>query len=138
RYTRTVVLTLAQSRPVDQPAALFLTPRSEAPDVSVITVPNRMAPWRIPAGKGLVTLMCAAPIGDRLIDEDEDTVIERLLPVIEGVHPGLTADVEWCHIDRWDPLLPVHPPGFTRDLTRLRHLCDARDDRIQLAGDYWS
>jgi hypothetical protein len=51
---------------------------------------------------------------------------------------ALTGDIEWCHIDRWDPLLPVHRPGFTRDLAEFKRLADTHDRRIQFAGDYWA
>ena len=138
RYTRSVVVTVAQAKPVDQPAALFLTPRSSTPDVSVVTVANKMTPWRVPVGKGLVAIIAASDIGERLIDADDDTVVNSLLPVIEQVQPGLTGDIEWCHVDRWDPLLPVHRPGFTQDLARFKQVSDATDRRIQFAGDYWS
>ena len=41
-------------------AALFLPAKDRGSDVSVITVPNRMTPWRVPDGKGLVAMIEAA------------------------------------------------------------------------------
>lgn len=138
RYVKSVVMTIAQTRPVDQPAALFLPAKDRGSDVSVITVPNRMTPWRVPAGKGLVTIIVAADLGERLLAEDDAQIQDTLLPVIERAAPGLTGDIEWCHIDRWDPLLPVHAPGFTRDLATFHGLSEKHDRRIQFAGDYWA
>jgi oxygen-dependent protoporphyrinogen oxidase len=137
-YVKSVVMTVAQSRPVDQPAALFLPAKDRGTDVSVITVPNRMTPWRMPPGKGLVTIIVAAGLGQQLLIKDDDDVRSALLPVIEHAVPGLTGDIEWCHIDRWDPLLPVHKPGFTTGLTKFHHLSQQHDRRIQFAGDYWA
>lgn len=137
-YSTGVVLTVGQSKPASQPASLFLTPRSSQSDVSVVTVPSNMTPWRVPAGKGVVTMIAAAEMSARLIDADDDHIVKSMVIAMNEVSPGLAEDIEWAHIDRWDPLLPVHGPGYTRDLARFKHLSDAKDRRIHLAGDYWA
>ena len=138
-YSKMVNISVAQSQPIaGQRASMVLVPRPVDPKVLGVFLPHNLAPGRVPQGKGMVQVYSTTEGALELIDEDDDFVVKSLLDSAERVLPGSSANIEWAHVSRWDPLVVVHPPGYTKDLSEFHRLCREQDRTIQLAGDYWS
>jgi oxygen-dependent protoporphyrinogen oxidase len=72
----------------------------------------------------------------RHAEEDDDTVIERILADGgERIVPGISDAIEFARVNRWYPVLVYSHPGLYRALGRF-HATRPRRSRIHLAGSY--
>jgi oxygen-dependent protoporphyrinogen oxidase len=77
-------------------------------------------------------------VSARLIEEDDDTVRRELLEAAEKVLPGAWEHIRWIEINRWYPAIVRSRPGYYAELAEFHRIRRARDQRRQLAGDYFS
>jgi len=135
RDTRMFILTIGLSRqPRDLPATYVLVPRSVHPFLCGICSDHHKAPGRVPAGKGLLTLMPLASWGEQHYGDDDDKIARMALEAVDSLIPGVSNDVEFVEVTRWNQR--YNPIGHYGDLGRFREECARADPRIQLAGDY--
>ena len=137
RYTTHVNVIAALSRaPKDNPAFWINIPASVAPGLIVMTLEHNKHPNRAPAGKGLLHVDCTAEWAAQLTDKDDSVVIKEVMEAADTILPGVSADLEFADVHRWDPMVLRSYPGYYRDLRAFSERC-RQDDRIQIGGDYF-
>jgi oxygen-dependent protoporphyrinogen oxidase len=120
--------------------SLTYIPVSEVtnPDLLLVGLLHNLCPGRAPAGRGLISAYPAPAISRELYDASDEVASKRIIDSIAQVVPGLIHDVEFVHVNRWDPLVLLSWPGYYRELADFVELSRQHDTRIQLAGDYFS
>lgn len=138
RYTTSVGINAGLTRPPkDIPAFVIQVPRPVHPDLFAIVMDHNKAPDRVPPGKGMASYYTMSDWSERLMHEDDDTVVRKLLSAGDRVVPGLSSLVEFTQVNRWYPVIVYSTPGLYRSLAPLKALL-ARTPRVALAGDYFS
>jgi oxygen-dependent protoporphyrinogen oxidase len=137
RYTTSVNLNVALSRPpAGIPAFVIQVPRPVHEGLFAATLEHNKAPGRVPEGKGLLGLYTMSDWAEQLIDEDDDTVVAKVLDATERILPGVSGDVEFARVNRWYPVIVYSRAGLYRELGAFVRRLEQR--RIHLAGDYFS
>jgi len=113
-----------------------MLPASEHPFLCGICADHNKAAARVPAGKGLLTLMLSCDWSIDHYDDTDEQIINASLEGLEKVLPGISADIEFAEVMRWSQR--YNPPGHYRDIGKFREICSSTDKRIQLAGDYFA
>lgn len=134
-YTVSVGVHLGLASPPSEDAMLIQVPRCEHPDLASVTLDHLKGPGRTPEGRGLVTTNWRHGWGVDVFELDDDSVIERALPAIEQVLPGVGSEVEVTHVERWRHAIAISAPGRYEALRTLRRHLDPTS-RVQLAGDF--
>jgi oxygen-dependent protoporphyrinogen oxidase len=135
-YTATMSINLALTHPPKGLRAAFIVvPRPVSEGLFAIIVEHNKAPGRAPAGKGLVTLYTLNEWAVRHMSDDDDSVLEAILPEAEKVIPKLGEQLEFFRVNRWYPVLVYSHPGLYKELGRF-HASRPRESRIHLAGSY--
>jgi hypothetical protein len=57
----------------------------------------------------------------RLMNQPDDVCAQEIMRRVDKVCPGLVDDVEFVHVNRWDPILFVSWPGYYKELRRFRN-----------------
>jgi oxygen-dependent protoporphyrinogen oxidase len=138
RYTTHVNVTAALSHaPKDNPAFWINIPASVAPGLIVMTLEHNKHPNRAPEGKGLLHVDCTAQWAAELAGKDDCVVVKEVMEAADAILPGVSADVEFADVHRWDPMVLKSYPGYYRDLKVFSQACRELDGRIQIGGDYF-
>jgi oxygen-dependent protoporphyrinogen oxidase len=137
RYGQCVNVSVALSRPPREPACFLLTPRVEQPDLGAVVLEHNKAPGRAPDGRGLVTAYWRQTWSDVRTGLDDAKLGQDALDTLDKAMPGLVTDVEWTHVQRWNPSIAVNFPGHLAALGRFTRSLDPASP-VQLAGDYFS
>lgn len=110
----------------------IIVPRNEMKDIAVICESTLKCSSFAPEGKGLMELYLYGGTMEKLSQLNKEEAVYLLLDILETIFPKIGEKVIWCEILRWDYVIPVHFPGFSK----LRE--DFRISRkgLVLAGDY--
>lgn len=137
RYCVTVAAHVALDFRPDETAQILPIPRTEHPDLCVVTHDHNSSPDAVPAGKGLVSSYWLHEWGTARAGRGDDELLAEMVPVLDRFVPGLADGMLFAQVDRWDPAVVRSRPGWYAQVARLgARLGDAR--RVQLAGDYLS
>jgi oxygen-dependent protoporphyrinogen oxidase len=138
RYTTHVnVIAALAHAPKDNPAFWINIPASVAPGLIVMTLEHNKHPNRAPAGKGLLHIDCTAEWATQLMDKVDTEVVKLVMEAAEAILPGVSTEVEFADVHRWDPMVLRSYPGYYRDLKVFSQRCRQLDKRIQIGGDYF-
>lgn len=138
RYTYNINVNLGLRRPpADLQAFVIQIPKSVHPDLFAIVLDHNKAPGRTPAGKGMASLYAMSDWAERMMDWDDQRVLDAFIAAGERVIPGLSGLVEFTNINRWYPVIVYSEPGMYQRLQRFNAGLNPHS-RIQLAGDYFS
>jgi oxygen-dependent protoporphyrinogen oxidase len=135
-YSKALNVHVALDRRPAEPSMYIQVPAGEHPDMISVGVEHNKAPGRTPAGKGLLTSFWSADWCSRHWDDGDDHIIETALAGMERVFPGLSNDVRFGRVSRWDPALLLSRAGTYQSLRTFLAACNPAE-RIQLAGDYF-
>ena len=137
RYGRCVNVSFALSTPPAEAACFLLVPRVEQPDLGAIVLEHNKAPGRAPAGRGLITTYWRQTWSEPRAELDDDSIGRAALDTLVKALPHLVTDVQWAHVQRWNPSIAVSSPGYLAALRRFIQSIEP-DSPVQLAGDYFS
>ena len=139
RYTSMTNVSVALSKRPESIKAIYTQiPISSHPGLGGITGDHARAPMRVPEGKGLVGLYPTTHWSDELMDKDDDVIIDQCVAAFDKVYPNVIQDIEFCTVNRWDPMVLMAPPGYWREMVKFNQVRKVNDKRIQLAGDYFA
>jgi oxygen-dependent protoporphyrinogen oxidase len=119
------------------PAFAINVPASVHPGLIVIVLDHNKLPGHAPAGKGLFSLFTSTGWSAELAGKDDDVIVKEVLEAADRVLPGVSSDLEFATVHRWDPMLMQSYPGYYRGLRAFTETSARLDRRIQLAGDYF-
>jgi oxygen-dependent protoporphyrinogen oxidase len=139
RYTQGVNVTIASSRkPRNQPAVYIQVPPSSHEGIGGILLEHNKAPGRAPEGKGLTGLYTLSDYAGRMLELDDEAITNEMVDGAEKIIPGISQDIEFTMVSRWDPMVLMAHTGFWKQMREFNKIRKARDTRIQLAGDYFA
>jgi oxygen-dependent protoporphyrinogen oxidase len=139
RYTKLVGVHVALSKPPKNvPAACVLLPKAVHPGLIAMVLEHLKAPGRAPAGKGLVGFFTDNGWAEELMDSDDDVVIKELVSGGERFLPGVSNDIEFAVVSRWNEVVLHARPGHYGGLRTFVELSKSKDKLIQLGGDFFS
>jgi oxygen-dependent protoporphyrinogen oxidase len=137
-YTTHVNVCAALSRaPSGVPAFCINVPESVHPGLIVMTLDHNKLASRVPAGKGLLGIYTSSTWAAELRDRPDDQVVKEVMEATERVLPGVSDDLEFATVHRWDPMVLRSYPGYYRELRGFAETSRAVDRQVQLAGDYF-
>ncbi|MGV0715560.1 NAD(P)/FAD-dependent oxidoreductase [Mycolicibacterium sp. XJ662] len=127
----------ALSRKPDEDAMVIPVPASLDRGLCAVVLPHNYSRGAAPDGKGVVSTYWLGSWCKERSDVADDALVKQMLPSVEKVLPGVSRDVEFAHIERWQPAVIRSYPGMYSYVQELVDLTDHRS-RVQLAGDYTS
>ena len=137
RDKRSFIVNIGLSRPpADFVETYAVLPQSAHAFIGGICADHNKAPGRVPAGKGLMSLMPVWDWCEPRFDDDDAGILRDSIEGLESIVPGTAQNVEFAEVSRWTQR--YNPIGHYRELGRFRTQCAQQDTTIQLAGDYFS
>ncbi|MGV0872844.1 protoporphyrinogen/coproporphyrinogen oxidase [Mycolicibacterium sp. XJ879] len=127
----------ALSRKPDEEAMVIPVPASLDHGLCVVVLPHNYSRCAAPHDKGIVSTYWLGSWCKERGDIADDALAAQMLQSVEKVLPGVSRDVEFSHIERWQPAVIRSYPGMYSYVQDLVDLIDHRS-RVQLAGDYMS
>lgn len=112
-------------------------PYRENPTVANLVLAQRQQRNMAPPGKGLIVAYFRDEWSKAHFALDDATLLDRMLPAIEPLVPGLRGAIEMSNIERWQPALFKSRPGSYKLMAQMRATLDTMR-RVHLAGDYFS
>ncbi|PRY02385.1 protoporphyrinogen/coproporphyrinogen oxidase [Allonocardiopsis opalescens] len=110
-----------------------LVPAAEDPVINVITAEHNKHPGRVPAGRGLLSLVTSPRGTAELIDAPDDELAERLTARAERFVPGLSARIDSVRVHRFRHGLPLATP---RALAARAAFAARPASPVEYAGDW--
>jgi protoporphyrinogen/coproporphyrinogen III oxidase len=136
-YARSMVVTLALTRPPAERAMWLTVPDRTHPDVNVMILDHNKAPGRVPPGAAMATVYWHRDWAARYWDLDDEEVLPKAIAAAQEVLPEIAGQVASGHVWRWDPCTVARPVGGFRALAGFAGRLDPAAP-IQLAGDYFA
>lgn len=136
-YTWSTVVHLALEQVPDVDSCFVFPRGSDHPNLVIISLEHNKTPWQAPPGKGLVGIYPSSAHARELYDADDEYIVKDLIGEAEELVPGLGDHVRFTHVSRWSPTLLQSRPGYWTAMRRFTEQAEARDRRVQLAGDYF-
>ncbi|GAA1073914.1 protoporphyrinogen/coproporphyrinogen oxidase [Nocardiopsis composta] len=135
RYAPMLRVSLVLDRPLSPPGArrgfATLLPAGEDPLLGVVTADHNKHPGRVPAGRGLVSLVASPAGAAELLDAPD--AADRLAARAERFLPGLTGRIRAARAHRFRHGLPAPGP----DALRARPaFADRPPAAVDYAGDW--
>lgn len=112
---------------------VLLTPRSEDEQLSAIIVDHDKNPHRVPAGRGLLTVMADAATIPDLLQLPDDEVVRRVTGAVPRYLPDFPAVNRQNFVHRHEHGLPEATPAALRQRPRFVRRCVGP---VDFAGDW--
>lgn len=133
RYVRGMVCFLMTERaPANLPWYGVAFPRREGIGLYGMAV-DHWKPGVAPAGAGLLNAALTADAAERLRGASDAAVVEHVLASLARTPVGRLEPIATA-VHRWDPMLPLFPPGHLARLAAF-HARRGRSPRLAFAGD---
>ena len=108
-YSPFPIATLRRRSAIDDPSYAVLPDRADGYRLSFLTLPQNKLPQSAPPA--YVQCYVLGPLGTGIIDEDDDTITGRVAQDLERIFPGVSGDVDWVRVDRYQHGFPHFAPG---------------------------
>lgn len=112
---------------------VLLTPRAEDRDLSAIIIDHDKNPARVPAGRGLLTVMADAATIPELLELPDDEVVERVTDAVPRYLPDFPAVNRENFVHRHRHGLPEATPAALRQRAQFVRRCAGP---VDYAGDW--
>lgn len=122
--------------PADMPT-IIPVPRAAGIDLAVVNVDSRSMPRSAPVGKAVVSGHWANEYSKAAAGRTDAELLPEMIRDMDTVVPGLSAELEFAEIVRWDTATNERYLGFYGTISKLHRSLDS-GDMIQLAGDYFA
>lgn len=120
--------------PADVPT-LVSVPGVAKMGLACTIVDSESMPGSVPPGKAVVSGHWDDDYSREALKLPDDEVLPEMIQEIEKVLPGLSAELEFAQIVRWDFATSARYRGFYDTVAKIRRTVDP-NDVIQLAGEY--
>jgi oxygen-dependent protoporphyrinogen oxidase len=116
----------------------LLVPRRERQHVAAIGIESNKCRDRAARGE-LFNVMLAGNSSRDLMARPDAEIVQAVLPEVERLLPGISAQIAVTRIYRWPEAEPLSPVGRAKNVRRYRErIAAAPWPRVLLAGDYLS
>lgn len=132
-YSSFPIVTLRLRHPVHDPSYAVLPDRVDGYRLSFLTLPQNKLPQSAPP----VYVQCyvLGPLGARIIDEDDDTVVQRVTRDLERLFPSASDGTDWVRVDRYQHGFPHYSPGAYGRVLEFRESVRSIQG-LAVAGDF--
>jgi protoporphyrinogen oxidase len=132
-YSPFPIATLRRRSAIDDPSYAVLPDRADGYRLSLLTLPQNKVPQSAPPSY----LQCyvLGSLGAGIIDEDDDTITGRVAQDLERIFPGISGDVDWVRVDRYQHGFPHFAPGAYGRALEFRESVRAIQG-LAVAGDF--
>lgn len=120
--------------PEDVPT-MVAVPTKAGIGLAITHIDSRAMPNSAPAGKAVVSGHWVDDYAKAAAGLPDDAVLTEMIKDIETIIPGLSQELEFAELERWNVATNARHVGFYRTVAELRRLIDPADV-VQLAGDY--
>ena len=134
-YVSCIVMHHALRTRPDETATFMSLPRRECDEIGFINFAHQSSTGAVPDGKGLVTSYWMDEWSKAHAGQSDEELLEKALPTVDRLIPGLADRVEFNQIVRWDKGWVRTNAGTYKTMAELTRRLDP-SSRIQLAGDY--
>lgn len=134
-YVSCIVMHHALATRPDESATFMSLPRSECDEIGFINFAHQSTTGAVPAGKGLVTSYWMDEWSKAHAGLSDDELLEKALPTVDRLIPGLADRVEFNRIVRWEKGWVRTNAGTYWTMAEVMGRMD-RSSRVQLAGDF--
>jgi oxygen-dependent protoporphyrinogen oxidase len=100
-----------------------------------VNVDTRAMPHSAPAGKAVVSGHWVDEYSKAAVGRSDEELLPEMIEHMESVIPGLSAELEFAEVVRWEIATNARYIGFYDTVSELRRSLDP-DDVVQLAGDF--
>lgn len=132
-FSSVVKVHLLLDRPLGRRDYAVLVPEAENGTISTIMFDHLKHPGRVPAGRGLVTVMAHPRVVPHLFDASDDEIAARLTAAAEPLVPGLGAATTGAVVSRLRHALPEVTP---KALALRGSFAAERGGPVDYAGDW--
>lgn len=115
-------------------ATYTMLARPENRALVAIVADHHKAPGRVPDGKGLVTLIFETGWSAEHYEDDDQTIVEAALAIVEPYLPGTGDHTEFVRVSRWYQQYPQ--VGHYAALGEMKAIARRADRTVHLAGEY--
>jgi len=136
RIRQTVTVGLVLDRPAEGKFFGLSFTAGSTRAVSGVCVQERKGADLVPEGRGALVAYLLPGVGERMIDEAPDRVVEAILPDLRLAFPGIESRITRARMYRWPHGTTLFPPGSLTHLTRFEADGIEWDRRVRFAGDY--
>lgn len=134
-YTKAITVAVGTNKAPHTRAMLVQMPACEDSDVALLFLDHNKARDRAPAGMGLIGCQWEAASSAAMFGASDDPIVSRTLKTLYRVFPEVQGYIEFTHVTRWSPALPLTTVGAYEAIGQFRAKMD-RTSRVQFAGDY--
>jgi protoporphyrinogen/coproporphyrinogen III oxidase len=134
-YAPSVVVALALHRPIPDGALITSLLRTEFRTLGTLVRDRHKGPGRAPDSRDLMTAVLTEPASRRLLGEDNDHVTEQVLAEIERLVPGVSNQVLFSRVYRWEFGAVQLRPGTLRRQAAARSALAAAWPNLCFASD---
>jgi oxygen-dependent protoporphyrinogen oxidase len=132
-YSAFPIVTLRFRRPVDDPSYAVLPDRVDGYRLSFLTLPQNKLPHSAPPE--CVQCYLLGPLGAEIVDEDDDTIIQRVVRDLERIFPGVSDEIDWVRVDHYRHGFPHFGPGAYSRALEFRESVRSIQG-LAVAGDF--
>lgn len=133
-YAPLVQVTFCLDQATRENSVVFYTGRSDLPDIGAMVLQHNLHPYRVPAGRGLVTVYLRASVSQARWETSDDAIVDSTVSGIRklGILPEIEHSRQAVHVDRLWPSVLLRRPGAYRDAAAAVSRVASR--RVHLAG----
>jgi oxygen-dependent protoporphyrinogen oxidase len=136
-YTQCITVALAfKHRPATR-AFLAAMPGAEDREVALIFLDHNKSDDRAPAGHALLDCHWEADAAARLMNQQDEAIVQRTLQTVYRVFPELKGQLQFSHVTRWAQALPCTGVGSYQQIGLFNAALDTKS-AIQYASDFMS
>lgn len=137
-YAPSVVVALAVDKPYPHASMINNLSRKDFGTVGSLVFDHHKGPGRVPSGKGLVTAILNEPASRASMHLPDDDVVNSVLKDVDSVFPGLSDQLLFTRIYRWEHGAVQFPPGTLRKQHSAKQALEAQFDNLYFASDGFS
>lgn len=113
-------ISLGYAAPSPTPAYSILVPSNESKDALLVMMQQNKAPDRTPQGKTLVTVFTEAAVTARMMQRNDDELVDWAAEFIESYYPSLAGRRDLGTVARWPHTGYWPSPGYWQGISDMR------------------
>ena len=134
-YVPSIVVAMAAEKEYTDTAMINNLLRAEFNILGTVVLDHHKSPRRVPSGKTLATAILREQASRRLMDESDAKIIEDVLVEMDTLFPGLSHNLIFSKIYRWEHGALQLPPGLLAKRNTVHQILEEGINNIYFAGE---
>jgi oxygen-dependent protoporphyrinogen oxidase len=132
KYSRGLQVLLGLKKRMWDKSWGILIPRKELEGIALVSESTFKCKTFAPKGKGVFEIFIHGSKAETLYNKDKEKIFTFVIDKMEEVFPQITRDIEWFDILKWNSVMQIHSPNFSK----LRREFQTQINGLAFAGDY--